>query len=91
MGFGIESSMSIVGKSVVMCVGEGGVGETECVASVGSVWGVFVVCNWVIVVGGIGVVRSAIHIWTCWAAERPIEWNMWSSWSMSVAVMSSQR
>ena len=65
MGYDIESSMSIVGKSVVMCVGEGGVGETESVASVGSVWGVFVECNWVIVVGGDRGVRSAIHSWTC--------------------------
>ena len=65
MGYDIESGMSRVGKSVDMCVGEGGVGETEWVVSVDSVGGVCVGCGWVVVVGGVEGVRSAIHSWTC--------------------------
>ena len=54
--------MSIAGKSAGMCAGEEGVGETECVVSVGSVVeGVVVVCRWVVVVGGTEGVRSAFH------------------------------
>ena len=45
--------MSIAGKSAGMCAGEEGVGETECMVSVGSVGeGVVVGCSWVVVVGG---------------------------------------
>ena len=45
---GVESGMSVLGRSVDTCVGEGGVGETEWVVSVGSVGGVFVGCGWVV-------------------------------------------
>ena len=84
--------MSRAGKSASMCAGEEGVGETECVVSVGSSGGgVVVVGSWVVVVGGTGGVRSAIHCWMCWATERLMEWNIWSSWSVSIAVTSSQR
>ena len=65
MGCDKESGRSVLGRSVDTCVGKGGVGETERVASVGSVWGVFVEGGWVIVVGRIGGVSSAIHSLTC--------------------------
>ena len=86
------SVMSIAGKSAGMCAGEEGVGETECVVSVGSAGGGGVVVGgWVVVVGEAEGVRSAIYCWMCWATERLMEWNIWSSWFVSIAVTSSQR
>ena len=73
------SVMSVAGKSLSMGAGEEGVGETECVVSVGFAEGVVVGCSWVVVVRGTEGVRSAIHCWICWATERLMEWNMWSS------------
>ena len=44
--------MTRAGKSAGMCAGEEGVGETECVVSVGfSGGGVVIVGSWVVVVG----------------------------------------
>ena len=85
------SVMSVAVRSLLVDAGEEGVGETECVVSEGSVGGVVVGCRGVVVLGGSEGLRSSIHCRICWATDRLMEGNIRSSWSLSTAVMSSQR
>ena len=73
------SVMSVADRSLLVDAGEEGVGETECVVLEGSVEGVIVGCNRVVVVGGSEGLRSSIHWRVCWATDRFMERNMRSS------------